>query len=80
MKDKIKTFFDSKTFFVILSIVLAICAWLLVLSYTNPIKSRTMEKPALDGMLARASSKMKQQAQQGMKELDKQISFSDTGR
>ena len=43
MKDKIKTFFDSKTFFVILSIVLAICAWLLVLSYTNPIKSRTME-------------------------------------
>ena len=43
MKDKIKTFIDSKTFFVILSIVLAICAWLLVLSYTNPIKSRTME-------------------------------------
>ncbi len=43
MKDKIKTFIDSKTFYVILSIVLAICAWLLVLSYTNPIKSRTME-------------------------------------
>ncbi|MBR5279972.1 MAG: hypothetical protein IKU26_03265 [Clostridia bacterium] len=43
MKDKIKTFFDSKTFFVILSIVLAVCAWLLVLSYTNPITSRTME-------------------------------------
>ncbi len=43
MKDKIKTFIDSKTFYVILSIVLAICAWLLVLSYTNPIKTRTLE-------------------------------------
>lgn len=43
MKDKIKTFINSKTFYVILSIVLAICAWLLVLSYTNPMKSRTME-------------------------------------
>ena len=43
MKDKIKSFIDSKTFYIILSIVLAICAWLLVLSYTNPMKSRTME-------------------------------------
>lgn len=43
MKDKIRKFIDSKTFYVILSIVLAICAWLLVLSYTNPIKTRTME-------------------------------------
>ena len=45
MKTKIKTFIDSKTFYVILSIVLAICAWLLVLSYTNPIKTRTLEVP-----------------------------------
>lgn len=38
------------------------------------------QKPALDDMLVRASAKVKQQAQQGMKELGKQISFSDTGR
>lgn len=36
--------------------------------------------PSLDDMMSRASARMKQQTQQGMKELDKQISFSDLER
>lgn len=36
--------------------------------------------PSLDDMMARASARVKQQAQQGMMELDKQIPFIDTGR
>lgn len=43
MKDKISTFVNSKTFYIVLSIALAICAWMLVLSYTNPIETRTLE-------------------------------------
>ncbi len=43
MKDKIKAFFNSKAFYIGLSVALAICAWLLVLSYTNPIKTRTLD-------------------------------------
>lgn len=35
---------------------------------------------SLDDMLASASSRMKQQAKQVMKDMDKQISFSDTSR
>ena len=36
--------------------------------------------PSLNDMLARASVRLKQQAQQEMKELDKNISFSEPAR
>lgn len=40
-----KKIVQSKGFFVILSILLAVLSWLLVLNNTNPIKERTLEIP-----------------------------------
>ena len=43
--NSFKKLIQSKGFFIILSVLLAILSWLLVLNNTNPIKERTLEIP-----------------------------------
>ena len=42
---KLKKFFRSKSFYVIISVLLGIMTWLMVLNYTNPTETRTLEIP-----------------------------------
>ena len=43
MKERFIKMLNSKTFYIVLSVVLAIIAWLAVLGYTNPNVSRSVE-------------------------------------
>ena len=43
--NSFKKIIQSKGFFILFSVVLAILSWLLVLNNTNPIKERTLEIP-----------------------------------
>lgn len=45
MKQKFSNLLKSKTFFIIISIVIAIASWIAVLNYTNPIITRTLDVP-----------------------------------
>ena len=45
MKDRLSGLFKSRTFYIVLSILLAVGAWLLVVSSRNPSESRTLEVP-----------------------------------
>ncbi len=45
MREKIRNILNKKSFCIVLSIVLAIAAWLAVLSFSNPMVSRTLEVP-----------------------------------
>ena len=42
---KLKKFLKSKTFYVIISVLLGIMTWLLVLNYTNPTEKRSLDIP-----------------------------------
>ncbi|MBO5076953.1 MAG: hypothetical protein J5584_05090, partial [Clostridia bacterium] len=44
-KERFQKLTSSKTFYLVLSIVLAIIAWLTVMGFTNPVVTRTMEVP-----------------------------------
>ena len=43
--NNFKKVIQSKSFFMIISVLVAIISWLLVLNVTNPIKERTLEIP-----------------------------------
>lgn len=45
MKDRISVVFKSRSFYIVFSILLAIGAWILVVSSQNPSESRTLEVP-----------------------------------
>lgn len=45
MKDRLSVFLKSKTFYIVFSILLAIAAWLMVVSSQNPSESRSLEVP-----------------------------------
>ena len=45
MKDRLSVLLKSKTFYIVSSILLAIGAWLLVVSSQNPSESRSLEVP-----------------------------------
>ncbi|MBR7062383.1 MAG: hypothetical protein IKI42_05055 [Clostridia bacterium] len=45
IKERFQKLTAGKTFYLVLSIVLAIVAWLAVMSVTNPVVTRTMEVP-----------------------------------
>ncbi|MBO7406627.1 MAG: hypothetical protein J6V14_03270 [Clostridia bacterium] len=45
VKERFQKLAASKSFYVVLSIVLAIAAWLAVMGFTNPLVTRTMEIP-----------------------------------
>ena len=45
VKERFQKLTAGKTFYLVLSIVLAIVAWLAVMSVTNPVVTRTMEVP-----------------------------------
>ncbi len=45
MKNKFRKFVTGKSFFIILSVVLAVASWIAVLGITNPIITRSVEVP-----------------------------------
>lgn len=42
---KLKNFLKSKTFYIVVSVLLGLMTWLLVLNYTNPTEKRSLEIP-----------------------------------
>lgn len=44
-KAKLDKILKSKSFYVVVSILLGIVSWLLVLNYTNPKETRSLEIP-----------------------------------